>query len=171
MNSAKSIAKILYYICLVLAIFYLTTILYAVLCLLTRFGISAYGEGQYLHINYPFTNNPFLNIDNNLPYIIFSFLLPLILYGVFFWLAANVFKVFFQTKLFTQQNIFNLRRFYMLNLIVPVIAAVLASVFVPVESAIWVLVVVHGILGIFTYFLAAIFKQGLNLQNEQDLII
>jgi len=171
MNSAKSIARILYYICLVLAIFYLATILYAVFCLLTRWGISPYGEGQYLHINYPFTNAPFLNIDNNPSYIIFSFLLPLSLYGVFFWLAANVFKVFFQSKLFTQQNIFNLRRFYMLNLIVPGIAAILASIFVPIESAIWVLVVVHGMLGIFTYFLAAIFKQGLNLQNEQDLII
>lgn len=171
MTTAKGIARTLYYICLILAIFYLAAMLYAALCLLTRWGIDPYGEGQYLHINYPFTNTPFLNIDNNLPYIIFSFLLPLSLYGVFFWLAANVFKVFFQAKLFTQKNIFDLRRFYMLNLIVPGIATLFASIFVQVESAIWGLVVVHGMLGVFTYFLAAIFKQGLNLQNEQDLII
>jgi hypothetical protein len=97
--------------------------------------------------------------------------MPLGLYGAFFWWASNVFKVFFQSKLFTQPNIVHLRRFYLLNLTVPIAATVLSSFFVPVEGVIWILVIVHLTLGTFVYFLAAMFQQGVNLQREQDLII
>ncbi len=80
-------------------------------------------------------------------------------------------EFFFQSKLFTQQNIVHLRRFYLLNLTVPIVATVLSSFFVPVEGVVWALATVHFVLGAFAYFLAAIFQQGLNLQREQDLII
>ena len=59
----------------------------------------------------------------------------------------------------------------MLNVFVPLPATALASLFVPVEGLIMGLVVVHLFLGAFTFFLAAIFTQGVNLQNEQDLFI
>jgi hypothetical protein len=171
MARVKAISRILHYISRILALGYLATTLYAIICLLTSWGIQQYGAGDHLHILYPFTNIAFLNIENNPSYIIWSFLLPLSLYSLFFWLASNVFKVFYQPKLFSLRNILPLRRFYLLNIMVPGVCAILSGFFVPLENAIWVLVIVHFFLGTFTYFLAAIFKQGLQLQNEQDLFI
>jgi len=171
MNQTKAISKILYYLCLLLSGAYLITFVYSVLCLLTGFAITPYKEDLYLHINYPFTEKPFLNIENNYPYILFSFLLVLLSYGIFFWLSAKVFKVFFQEKLFTAENIAYLKRFYSYNIFFPLPVVIIASFFVEVESIIWGLVFIHFMLGIFCLFLANIFKQGLHLQNEQDLFI
>ncbi|MCL1663217.1 DUF2975 domain-containing protein [Elizabethkingia ursingii] len=141
------------------------------LCLITGFAVTPYKQNIYLHINYPFTETPFLNIENNYPYIIFSFMVVLIGYGIFFWLSAKVFKVFFQPKLFTKENILELRRFYIYNIFIPLPVAILASFFVEVESIVCGLVFIHFMLGIFCLFLANIFSQGLHLQNEQDLFI
>ncbi|ASK32385.1 hypothetical protein CEY12_20870 [Chryseobacterium sp. T16E-39] len=170
MNQTKIIARILYYLCLVLSAGYLLTAVYSILCLITG-ATTPYKENKFLHINFPFTDQPFLNIENNYPYIIFSFMTVLLTYGVFFWFSASVFRVFFQTKLFTQENIHKLKRFYIYNIFFPLPIVVIASFFVEVESMIWGLVFIHFMLGIFCLFLANIFKQGLHLQNEQDLFI
>jgi hypothetical protein len=171
MNQTKIISRILFYICSLLSAGYLITLLYSLLCLLTGFSVTPYKENRYLHINYPFTEQPFLNIENNYPYMVFSFLLVLISYGIFFWLSAKVFRVFFQQKLFTKENIRELKKFYLYNIFVPLPLVIIASFFVEVESIIWGLVFIHFMLGIFCLFLANIFKQGLHLQNEQDLFI
>lgn len=83
MNQTRIISKILFYICCILSAGYLITFVYSILCLATDFSVVPYKDGQYLHINYPFTESPFLNIENNHPYIMFSFLLVLISYGIF----------------------------------------------------------------------------------------
>ncbi|MCT2560932.1 DUF2975 domain-containing protein [Chryseobacterium herbae] len=171
MNQTKIIAKILYYICTVLSAGYLITFVYSIVCLLTGYAITPYKDNMFVHINYPFTEQPFLNIEHNYSYIIFSFSLVLISYGIFFWFSAKVFKVFFQSKLFTKENILQLKRFYLYNIFIPLPIVILASFFVEVESMIWGLVFIHFMLGIFCLFLANIFKQGLHLQNEQDLFI
>jgi hypothetical protein len=171
MNQTKIISRVLYYLCLVLAAGYILTALYSVFCLVTGFATTPYKENTYLHINLPFTGQPFLNIENNYPYILFSFMTVLIIYGIFFWLSAKVFKVFFQTKLFTEKNIVHLKRFYIYSIFFPLPIVIIASFFVEVESMIWGLVFIHFMLGIFCLFLANIFKQGLHLQNEQDLFI
>lgn len=171
MNQTKIISRILFYICSLLSAGYLIMVLYSLLCLITGFSVTPYKNGQYLHINLPFTEQPFLNIENNYPYMIFSFLLVLIAYGIFFWFSAKVFRVFFQQKLFTVENIAQLKKFYLYNIFFPLPLAVIASFFVEVESMVWGLVFIHFMLGIFCLFLANIFKQGLHLQNEQDLFI
>ncbi|MHA7609789.1 DUF2975 domain-containing protein [Elizabethkingia meningoseptica] len=171
MNQNKIISKTLYYLCMVLSVGYLVTAVYSILCLITGFGVTPYNGNQYLHINYPFTKTPFLNIENNYPYIIFSFMMVLISYGIFFWLSAKVFRVFLQPKLFTEENISELKRFYVYNIFIPLPIVIIASFFVEVESIIWGLVFIHFMLGIFCLFLANIFSQGLHLQNEQDLFI
>ncbi|MFY7816426.1 MAG: DUF2975 domain-containing protein [Chryseobacterium taeanense] len=171
MNQSKSISKILYYLCILFSAGYLLTFIYSGVCLLTGFAVTPYKEDLYLHINYPFTEQPFLNIENNYPYILFSFLLVLLTYGIFFWLSAKVFNVFFQKKLFTEENILRLKRFYIYNIFFPLPIVIISSLFVEVESIIWGLVFIHFMLGIFCFFLANIFKQGLHLQNEQDLFI
>ncbi|MGX5820251.1 DUF2975 domain-containing protein [Chitinophaga lutea] len=171
MTQTKLIARILFYGCRTLAWAYLLTVAYSILCLLSGWSTAGYGEGRFLHIFYPFTTTPFLNIENNLPYIIWSFLLTLTLYGLFFWLASDVFRVFTRQKLFTAPNVVHLRRFCWFNLAVPGACTLAALPFVEIENMIGVLVAVHFILGVFAYFLAAIFQQGLQLQKEQDLFI
>ncbi|MBT2620325.1 MULTISPECIES: DUF2975 domain-containing protein [Chryseobacterium] len=171
MNQTKIISRILYYLCLVLSAGYMLTAVYSVFCLITGFATTPYKENKFLHINFPFTDQPFLNIENNYPYILFSFMTVLITYGIFFWFSARVFKVFFQPKLFNEKNIIQLKRFYIYNIFLPLPIVIIASFFVEVESMIWGLVFIHFMLGIFCLFLANIFKQGLHLQNEQDLFI
>jgi len=171
MGHTKIVSRILYIAAMAASLCYLLTVLYSVICLLTGWSVQQQGNGLYLHILVPFTQQPFLVVDNNLPYIIFSFLLPLTLYGLFFWLAANVFRIFFQQKLFTQPHFRHLVVFCATNLIVPLIAVFTARMFVDVENEMWMLVAVHFVLGLFAYFLAGIFRQGLELQNEKDLFI
>jgi fatty acid desaturase len=141
------------------------------LCIYTGFSIG-YNEGEELiHIFYPFTQTPFLNVDNNWSYMVFNFILPLGLYGIFFLLTSNVFKVFCQPKLFKEDGVKQLKLFYLANILVPTLATIFASFFVGIESFIILLIIVHFVLGIFAYFFAEIFKQGLHLQNEQDLFV
>jgi len=171
MNKVKIISKILFYITRLLAFLYLGTTFYSLFCLLTGWSLVFRENQRYFQVLYPFTKTPFLNGDYNLPYIIFEFLLVLGLYGLFFLLASNIFKVFFQPRLFSQYGIKQLRLFYLSNLFLPSLAVVLASIFAEVDDMAVILIILHFILGIFAYFFAAIFKQGLQLQNEQDLFI
>lgn len=171
MRRTKIISKILFYLCRALALGYLLMIVYAVVCLLTGWNVRPGEEGTYVDILFPFSNSVFLIIDHTPAYIAFSFLLPLVLYSLFFWLASEVFKVFHQPRLFSSHNIVHLRRFYLFNVIIPGAAAILSRPFTTVEKDVWLLVVLHFFLGIFIYFLAAIFTQGLQLQKEQDLFI
>lgn len=171
MKQTKFISKVLHKLCYFLAIGYSGTFIYSAFCLVTGIGVEPNGQNENLQINYPFTNESFLNVDNNLSYMIFSFLLPLFLYSIFFLLSARLFKVFFQHKLFTKENVIELRRFYLYNIFVPLPLVIIARFFLEIENVIWGLVFVHFILGIFILFFANIFKQGLQLQDEQDLYI
>lgn len=171
MRRTKIISKILFCISRILALSYLLMIVYAIVCLLTHRNIQPADGGAYVQILFPFTSSPFLIIEHTPTYIAFSFLLPLVLYSMFFWLASEVFKVFHQPRLFAAQHIIHLRRFYLFNVIIPGAAALLSRPFTVVEKGVWLLVTVHFFLGIFIYFLAAIFTQGLQLQKEQDLFI
>lgn len=172
MQNVKTISKILFYITRFLAILYFSISVHSMIALITKWSLKLKDNGKYFQICYPFTQKPFLVGDNNLGYMIFNFLLPMSLYGLFFLLVSNVFKVFFQPKLFTVIGVKHLRLFYLANLILPSLTVLLASIFTnKVEDPAEVLIMIHFILGIFAYFLAAIFKQGLKLQNEQDLYI
>jgi hypothetical protein len=170
MNTAKHLSKVLLVITRILAAAYLFTAFYAAFCLLTGWSLIFKEDETYFSILYPFTQTPFLNGHNNLPYILLDFISPLGLYGLFFLLAGNVFKIFTREKLFTLHGIRQLKRFYMCNLIIPPVMFLLIFVFDEVDEGI-ILAVLHIFLGVFAYLLAAIFKQGVNLQNEQDLII
>lgn len=171
MKTTHIVSRILFYVTRFLAILYFTLSSYSLLTLSTGWFLNFKDNGKYFQICYPFTEHPIMLGDYNLPYIIFEFLSPLSLYGLFFLLISNVFKVFFQPKLFTENGIKHLRRFYLANLFLPGIIIFLASIFVSLDNEVSIFIVLHFMLGVFAYFLAAIFKQGLNLQNEQDLFI
>ncbi len=171
MTTVRFVSKILFYLARFLAIVYFGMAVHASIALLTGWSLLFKDNGKYFQICYPFTQKPFLLGDNNLPYILFDFLGPLSLYGLFFLLLSHVFKVFFQPKLFTAYSIKHLKRFYLANFTLPSLAVLLAAIFSELDEGAVVLVFLHAILGVFAYFIAAIFQQGVQLQTEQDLII
>ncbi|MHC0446268.1 DUF2975 domain-containing protein [Flavobacterium sp. 3-218] len=171
MKTTHIVSRILFYLTRFLAAVYFFLAAYSVFTLLTGLFLTFKDNGKYFQVCYPFTERPLMLGDYNLPYILFDFLAPLSLYGLFFLLSSNVFKVFFQPKLFTPNGVSHLRRFYLANLLIPSIMIFIAFFFVPLDNEVWMFIILHGMLGAFAYFLAAIFIQGLNLQNEQDLFI
>lgn len=170
-KKSKSLAKILYIISRVLALIYFIILCYSLFCLITGIYLKISDNGQIASILYPFSENPFLNLENHRPYLIFGFALPLLLYAFFFLVASKVFKVFTLDRLFTKENIKYLQLFYVINLFLPLPITILCSFFIEIPNGLWMLSLVHFILGVFIYFLAEIFTQGIGLQDEQDLYI
>lgn len=172
MKNVRTISLILFYITRFAAVLYLLIALYSIISILTEWSYITKDSGQNFAICFPFTQTPFLLGENNWGYKIFNFIIPIGFYGLFFLLASNVFNVFKQTKLFTQYGVTQLKWFYLANIFVPSITILLAGIFSGnIEEGLEWVAVIHFFLGVFTYFLAAIFKQGLHLQNEQDLYI
>ena len=169
MKKTRIISKILYLLTRILTWIYLITTVYAVVSWVGKINIQI-DENRKI-IEYPLTDTPFLILDNTLNYFIFAFLFPMISYNLFFYLLSNVFKVFFQEKLFTQLNILQLKKFYITNIILPIALLIFSSFFIEVEAGIFMIVALHIFLGIFIFIFSEIFNQGLSLQNEQDLFI
>ncbi len=172
MKNVKLISTILFYITRIVTISYILVTIYSLFSVLTEWGYINQDNGKNFAVCYPFTKTPFLLGENNWDYKIFYFLIPLGFYGVFFLLVSNVFNVFKQPKLFTEYGIKQLKWFFLANIFFPSLAILLAYIFAGniEEGLVWV-AVIHFFLGVFAYFLYAIFKQGVNLQNEQDLYI
>jgi hypothetical protein len=172
MKNVKIIATTLFYITRLLAILYLATTLYSIISLLTEWNYFTKDNGKHFTVCFPFTETPFLNGENNWAYKIFNFIIPIGFYGLFFLLVSNVFNVFKQPKLFTVYGVNQLRWFYLSNMTIPWMTILLATIFYgKIEEGLEWVAIIHFFLGVFAYFLAAIFKQGLQLQNEQDLFI
>lgn len=172
MKNVKIIATTLFYITRLLAILYLATTLYSIISLLTEWNYFTKDNSKHFTICFPFTETPFLNGENNWAYKVFNFIVPIGFYGLFFLLVSNVFNVFKQPKLFTVYGVNQLRWFYLSNMTIPWMTILLATIFYgKIEEGLEWVAIIHFFLGVFAYFLAAIFKQGLQLQNEQDLFI
>ncbi|WP_418637812.1 DUF2975 domain-containing protein [Winogradskyella sp.] len=169
MQKTIIISKVLYYISRVLGGLYLITGFYGLFSWVTNTHLLL--KNQRTIITYPFTEKSFLILDSNTTYLIFAFLIPVFAYGLFFWLLSNVFKVFYQNKLFTAENVIHLRRFYLVNIFLPSILTIFTSFFMPIDGELSIIIILHFVLGIFVFFMSEIFNQGLNLQNEQDLYI
>jgi hypothetical protein len=172
MKNIKVISGFLYYITRFTAILYFLVILYALVSLTTQWSYITFDNGNYFSICYPFSETPFLNGENSWSYKIFNFIIPLSFYSVFFFLISNVFKGFKQPKLFTDYNVRQLHYFSFANIFIPLLIILLAKMFTEtIEEGSGYVTVIHFFIGIFSYFLSEIFKQGLHLQNEQDLYI
>ncbi len=172
MKNVKIISTILFYITRIVAILYILVTIYSLLSLVTKWSYNLEDNGKYFAVCYPFTETRFLLGENNWSYKIFEFLIPICAYGIFFLLVSNVFNAFKQPKLFTPYGINQLKWFCLANIYVPLFIILLASIFTNmVQDALQWAAVIHFFMGVFAYFLYAIFKQGVNLQNEQDLYI
>jgi hypothetical protein len=169
MRKSIIISKILFYISRILGGLYLIIGIYGLFSWVTHTHLQI--KDKQTIITYPFIEQPFLILDSNTTYLIFAFLIPVFAYALFFWLLSQVFMVFHQDKLFTGVNIAHLRRFYLVNIILPTMLAIFTSFFMSIDSELSIIIILHFVLGIFVFFMSEIFNQGLNLQNEQDLYI
>ena len=170
MKTVRFIARLLLALTRVLTAGYALSFLLSCLALSTGWSLHLIEANRRFEIFYPFTHVPYLLGEYNTGYIL-MFLLLLALYALFFFLVGNVFKVFTQPELFTPFGIRQLRWFYIGNLVLPMAAAVIIGLCYGIDAAVVILVILHMILGVFTYFMASIFEQGLLLQSENDLIL
>jgi hypothetical protein len=171
MKTARLIANVLFYISRLFAIPYIFTAIHATIAVI--FKTSAFWlekEGSRFIIAYPFTQKRFLLGENDSNYI-FEMLAFLGLFGIFLWLLGNVLNIFRQEKLFTIKNLKRLTLFYMFNFIIPPLFLIYnIAINFEIETIV-IITFSHFVIGVFAYFMGAIFKQGLNLQKEQDLFI
>lgn len=175
MKRVKGIATILFYLTRCIALLFLLGGLYgSTVLFFTRGGNTGAWpiavENDHFTLFYPFTRSPFFLGDYDPGFVLTSFS-AILLYGIFLWLLASVFNAFRQDRLFTGKNVVRLLRFYVFNLIVPPL--VLLVLFATGERIRDVLIIclLHVMLGIFVFFTTTIFRQGLLLQEEQDLIL
>jgi hypothetical protein len=125
-------------------------------------------ENNSFRLLLPFTQTPFLLGDYTVAYLV-SYLSTMAFYGLFLWMLSDVFKTFRQPKLFTPKGVLRLSRFYILNLVVPFVFLLLLLWFGQEIIDIVRIILLHLVIGVFAFFMAAIFRQGLILQEEQDL--
>lgn len=170
MKNVKLIAGILHFLSKVIALLYLCTAVYALLVILiSRFretSLFAASEGGFT-IMYPFTQTPFLLGDNTSLFLVMMIVI-FSGYGVFAWMLGEVFRLFTLDKLFTRTAVKTLTAFYLLNLLVPGTVLLVNLFFTRDVKDLVAITVLHAVIGIFAWFMANIFKQGLALQDEQD---
>ncbi|UOK41387.1 MULTISPECIES: DUF2975 domain-containing protein [Flavobacterium] len=171
MKLVRIIASYLHIVVKIVAVAYLLTAFYALINCVFEGPFFERMEENRFAINFPFTNQHFLlGSEFTLEYVS-EMVLGLALYGLFFWVLGNVFKTFKQERLFTKDGLRNLKQFYQFNLLLYPVVAVLWSVISIEDFPFLAMIVAHAIMGVFIFFMAAIFQQGVSLQNEQDLYI
>jgi hypothetical protein len=174
MKTVRVVASILHYISKTGALLFLATGVYAaIVVLLFYYGSFSWlpievNQG-YFTIFFPGTKTPFLLGDYSASYL-FTYLFTIIFYGFFLWILGGVFHAFKQPRLFTKKGVSQLSRFYIINLVVPILFLLLVIFFRDETSDLVRIMFLHLVIGVFAFFMAAIFKQGLVLQEEQDLI-
>ncbi|WP_018630330.1 DUF2975 domain-containing protein [Niabella aurantiaca] len=171
MQKVRILATGLLYLSRLLAIPYLATALYIIICFLFPHQlVHPVDGGQHFELHYPFTAIAFLRGDEYRFIYIFEMFAFIGLYGVFFWMLGNIFKTFREQKFFTTKGVRRLKVFYLLNFLAPIPFLVRHLADNYEVAIIVILAVLHWVLGIFAYFMAVIFSRGVQLQNEQDLI-
>ncbi len=112
MQKVRLIASGLFYLSRLLAIPYLATALYCIICFLfPSVLVQPIEDGRRFVICYPFTQYRFLIGDDYRFYYIFEMITFIGLYGLFFWLLGNVFRTFRSQKLFTALGVKRLKFF------------------------------------------------------------
>ena len=171
MKLVRIISAIAFYLTRILSAGYLVTALHLLLSAVFKLSTFKLLPGNRFVIYYPFSSKPFLlGSAFTVSYVAEMFLL-ILFYGAFFWLLSNIFKTFRQTRLFTSKGILYLKQFYITNLVICPVLFLTLSMYSTEDYPYGVIGTAHGIMGIFALFIAAIFQQGVNLQNDQDLII
>lgn len=179
MKTVRFVATVLFYMTRILSVLYIITFVYSAVVLFLSFQsdvtwnpITISADNGFV-ILYPFTDVPFL-LGEYTNLFVLEMLLSIGLYAIFLWLLSDVFLAYRKDKLFTADSVKKLSRFYIANLTVPALVFLILSLFPDFSEEIKTMVmltVLHFVIGVFAFFMATIFKQGLALQNEQDLYI
>jgi len=171
MKTTRIISVLLFYFVRIISFFYLATTIHIVLSTIFKLSSLKFLENNRFAVCYPFTEKHFiLGSEYTFSYIT-EMITILTFYSIFFYLLSNVFKTFKQTKLFTYQGVLNLKRFYIINLIIAPLFLIIVSINSGEDYPYFAIIAAHCIIGIFAFFIASIFQQGVNLQTDQDLII
>ena len=170
----RSLSSILFYLTRAIASVYGLIVSYAVLVFTMHLvwpdaAPLAVADGRF-EIFYPFTSKVFLLGEMDATYLM-QMLGLMTLYAVFFWLLGNVFLTFRQITLFTPKGVRRLNLFWLYSITAPVLSIVSLTILNEIEPAAQLISILHIIIGIFAYFMAAIFKQGLKLQVQQEFTI
>ena len=171
MKLVRLISIVAFYLTRILSVGYILTALHLLVSVVFNLSTFKLLENGRFAICYPFTSKYFLLGSSYTVAYIAEMTLLIAFYGAFFWLLSNVFKTFRQKKLFTTQGIHNLKLFYITNLIICPVLFIILSLYSKEDYPYMVMSIAHAIMGIFALFIAAIFQQGVSLQNDQDLII
>ncbi|MGH2664350.1 hypothetical protein [Flavobacterium sp.] len=171
MKLVRIISTILFYLARILAIGYLLTAFHLLVSVVFKLPTFQLLEKNRFEIYYPFTDKKFLlGSDYSFNYVT-EMVLIIGFYGLFFWMLGSVFSTFKQKPLFTKQGIRSLKVFCVINLLISPLLFSFLSVFSIEDMPFFAMIIAHGIIGVFTYFLWAIFREGVGLQDEQDLYI
>ncbi|TGD58920.1 DUF2975 domain-containing protein [Flavobacterium humi] len=171
MKLVRIISAFLFYMARILAIGYLISTFHLFVSTAFKLPTLKILEHNRFVVYYPFTEKGFLLGSEYTFSYVTEMVATIGFYGLFFWLLSNVFHTFRQSPLFTKRGIRNLKLFCGINLVVSPVLFGLLSMFSHEDLPFFGMIVAHAIIGIFAYFLTAIFNEGVGLQNEQDLYI
>jgi hypothetical protein len=171
MKLVRIISTILFYLARILAIGYFLTVAHLIVSVVFKLSSFRVLEHNRFAIYYPFTDKKFL-LGSEYTFLYITEMVSIIgFYGLFFWFLGSVFHTFRQNPLFTKKGIQNLKAFCIINLVVSPLLFGFLNTFSNEDMPFFAMIVAHAIIGVFVYFLLAIFKEGVGLQNEQDLYI
>ncbi len=172
MKKVRDLATLLYFLSRVTAFLFAFIGMYALVVILLyqtgMRGIPLEVSNDHFIIFLPFSKVPFLLGDFNKAYLSIS-ISSILLYAIFLWLLSDVFFTFKQKKVFIPKNMKRLKNFYLFNFYVPIIYVLSLIVFKQEFRDAIIIVFLHLMISVFIFFMATIFKQGLILQEEQDL--
>ena len=171
MKLTRIIATIGLFLSRIISIIYFATALHLLISIIFRLPTFKLLPSNVFIILYPLSAKTFIIGSSFSAGYIAEMALIILFYGLFFWLLSNVFKTFRQKKLFTAQGVKNLKFFYIMNLFVCPVLFTILSIDSIEDYPYFAMIIGHAILGIFVFFIAAIFEQGVNLQKDQDLFI
>lgn len=169
----KSFSSIFYWLCTILTISIVLLLIFIAVSLI--FKNYSIGSNNEISIGIPLTET-FIKGDLNqftITFFILSIAIFLLYYGLFFYLLRSIFKVFSREKvIFTNKTISYIKNFGWLNTFLPPLGIIIAYF---ITSKIDFEIIMQGgllmALGIFSFFIAAIFNEGIALQEENDLTI
>lgn len=164
----KSFSHILFYLFRILSILILLLVIYIDISFLT--GNFTQENGRYF-MNIPLTGT-FIEGDYEFN-VILTISLGLVFGTIFFYVLSNIFNGLKKDIIFNQLAIKSLAYFTILNLIVgPVLYILIHYVIMQKDNYRDIHnLILHIIFGIVALFLTYIFKQGAQVQQENDLTI
>lgn len=167
MFGKKSVSIVLFYASRIIAISLLLVVVFVLFSWLT--GQTKIDQEGVFRLKIPFSNSVISGMNDlvTLMAIMGTFLF----YSAFVYLLSLVFKTFTVEPLFRQQAIKYLGYFTIMNMISPLGYIILMIIVHRGGFEDIAIVLLHLTLGLFAAFISAIFKQGVVLQEEQNLTI